>query len=75
MAGYTLEQAQALQDKAMSNKAEWVCSKGCECEHAWVFTPMFQANISGVRQHAVTCTQCCHARDPVLMQTAWPIEE
>ena len=27
MPGYTLEQAQALLDKAMADKAEWVCSK------------------------------------------------
>ena len=75
MPGYTLEQAQALLDKAMADKAEWVCSQGCECEHEWLFTPMFQTNLSGVRNHAVICDTCGHAREPILMQTGWPAKD
>ena len=75
MAGYTLAQAQALQDEAMSTKAEWVCNKGCECAHEWLFTPMFNQRLNGVRSHAVICDTCCHPREPMMMQTGWPAKE
>ena len=75
MPGYTLEEAQALQDEAMADKAEWVCQQGCECEHEWLFTPFFDQGISGVRRCAVICDKCGHGREPMVMQTGWPAKD